>query len=202
MDTKASVALDAAIKSNVDISPKRSQIFVTVAMTGSILLAGFGCFLIYLDRDLWWAPFAFAIIVAAASVWAFGISHRNAEMHNPIASQLTMTPDGLRLVTDPRLAEHSTFFSSMVDLFSALKNQRPLPPADALIDDQGNIIPGSGEAAKKATDFANDFAKKLVDETLAAFVSREGCKPLPKEEAPQGLSQDNDLSHVGTDESR
>lgn len=202
METKVSAALDAAVKTNLEIAPKRSQIFVIIAMLGAFLMAGFGCFLIYLERGLWWAPFVFSVIVISAAVWAFGVSHRNAEMHNPIASELTMTPDGLRLVTDPRLAEHSSFFSSMVDIFSALRNQKPLPPADALLDDQGNVIPGSAAAAKKATDFANDLAKRLIDETLVAIMNREESKSLNSQAVPPNLGQETDLSHVGTDDGR
>lgn len=191
--------MDAKLSAGLELAPRRSQIFVTVAMVGAIALAGFGCFLIYLEKSLWWAPFLFAGLVAAASVWAFGISHRNAEMHNPIASELTMSSDTVRLVTDPRLAEHSTFFSSMVDVFSALRHQKPLPPADALLDDDGKVIPGSAEDAKKATDAANSHAERLIRDTARSFDKKADPSPILGQPARASLDTFVDPGNINND---
>lgn len=199
MERNLNAGMDAKLTAELKLEPRRSQIFVTVSMVGSIALAGFGCFLIYLEKSLWWAPFLFAGLIAAASVWAFGISHRNAEMHNPIASELTMSPDSVRLVTDPRLAEHSTFFSSMVDVFSALKSQKPLPSADALIDDKGQVIPGSAGDAKRATDAANSHAERLIRETAQSFDKMADPSPVLGQPVKASLDRFFDPGNINND---
>lgn len=176
MGFENNTSFESKVSADVNIAPRRSQIFVSIAILGVILLALIGCLLIYVEKDLWWVPFVAGGLLALPAFWSFKISHTNAEMYNPIASELSVTDEGIRLVTDPRLAGHSTFFSSMVDVFSALRYQKPLPPADALLDELGNIIPDSGDAAADATARANELAEQMVAESMAAFHNKKSAE--------------------------
>lgn len=199
MESGASVGVNTKVNADVNITPRRSQIFVTLAIGGAICLALVGCALIYAEKNQAWVPFVAAGGLCGAAFWAFKISHTNAEMFNPIPSEVTFSDAGLRVVTDPRLVGHSSFFSSMADVFSALQHLKPLPPADALLDDKGVIIPGSEQAAADQTAKANKQAEQMVADSLSSFSIKVVGTEFPNTDLIPTSDQEASMKNIGSD---
>lgn len=197
MDSNSSVNAEIKASAEVKITPHRSQIFVSLAMAGAVILACLGCFFIYQDKAIWWPPIGLALLLGGGAFWSFKVSHANSEMFNPIASELSLKADEIRLVTDPRVVEHNKLFGSLASVFTALQHQRPLPLADALLDPSGVEIPNSKEAAAAATQLANEAAELRIAETLEALTCPATVIGSPPDMDDSISSQVIDMRAVG-----
>lgn len=192
MEAKVTGTVDA----NLELLPRRSQIQVFVCGAAAIVFALIGCLFLWYEKANWWVPFlVFAIFLVAGMICYFA-SYQSSEMHNASATEVTISNQRIKVVADPRLPGHTDLFKSFATVFTALSNQKPLPVADALVDEKGNLISGSETDARDAVDSANKEAAHLVSETLSLFsefstseLSTAAVKPVGMQTATSPVSR-------------
>lgn len=187
MEAKVTGTVDA----NVALLPRRSQIQVFVYGAAAVVFALIGCVFLWYEKDTWWVPFLVFLVFLAAGMVCFFASYQSSELHNATATEVTISNQQVKVVADPRLPGHTDLFRSFATVFTALSNQKPLPAADALVNDRGEVISGSEAEAIAAVDLANKKASQLITETLSVFSESRSAtgKSVGRQTASSPVSQ-------------
>lgn len=167
MEPKISGNVDA----KVGIAPRRSQIQVFVYGTGALLFALICCLFLWYGKPQWWVPGIISFTFLISGMICFFASFRSSELFNAGRTEVTVTQNQMSVSADPRLPGHSDLIRSVTEVFTALSHQKPLPYADGLVDEQGNVINNSEAQARAVIDSANAEAAHRVNHTLEMLAS-------------------------------
>ncbi|ETK15691.1 hypothetical protein H096_26728 [Pseudomonas sp. FH1] len=183
------VNVSGSVEAKIKVSPLRSQIQVFVYAIAAIVFASLGCFFLWHEKVFWWVPFLVSVIFLVVGLICFFVSYKSTEMYNAVPTEVIVTNQHVKISADPRIPQHREFFQSIASVFTALSNQKPLPQPDALVDELGNVLPGTEKQARASVDEANRQASNLVKDTLRTFV-------------PLGVAQSTERDCIISDEAQ
>ena len=169
-----SSASRATLNTQINLTPVASQtLLVMVAGSGCLFLAC-GTLIILAGQSAGWALAVIAVLLIAASLWAWLRSQPDVDLQSAAPTVLSM-PNGATFSTDSRTLRNDGAVTAMLRIIEA--NQRKvLPHADGIIEN-GVVVPNSGETARVRTEQINH-------EVLAQVRNLEIGLNGPQEAAP------------------
>lgn len=169
----ASVSLNANAAVNVDAKKSQSLIVILGIISG--LLCTIGCFLIYVDKPLFWVPFCAAAITLFSAVFLAVLTHRNTDLAGAHPTMIEVNAAGVvKFVADSRIDVAS---KGLVPLVTVLGNIHSLPQASGLVDKNLNPIPNTAQEAIAKVDAINIAAHQACNDALNSLT------PLPSTDA-------------------
>lgn len=163
----------------MNISPQASQTVLVLFMVGGILSMVISAYLLSKENHSGYAFLAICVCI-------FGLTYRGwatAQPDTDMASSHPTTvalPDGTRISTDSRVVRNPSALKSLAELLTV----RPLPPPTALLDANGEIIPGSARDAASEINRINSEMLARSNELADAF--SEAPIPVSGVAAPVG----------------
>lgn len=136
----------AIAKTVAGLKPARSQVVLFALAIGSIGLIWQGGVLLADGKAGGWLVGPGCLLIIAV-VFGWFKSQPDVDLDKAIQTQFGL-PDGTLLTTDSRVLKDKSATENLATILGALAERQSLPPAAALIDDKGQIIPNSAEAAQ------------------------------------------------------
>lgn len=160
-------------KVGAGIYPKRSQVLIAIFALASVFFCCVGLYFVWARHEYSWVPFICSAIACIVAVTMWWKSHSNIDMHGAIPTTISDEKSGLNVTTDTRTLNSANAMLELSKFFSVFVYRKPLPPASGLVDDNGELVPNSKDAANAAVDDINKQREHLIGQAMAAM-SREG----------------------------
>ncbi|MDF7792895.1 hypothetical protein [Pseudomonas syringae] len=173
--------MSGAVKADLSITPRRSQIFVTISAFAAIGCLAAGFIFLWFEKPRWELPFLTAAVCGALSFAAWCMSHRNVDMSGGQATRLTVSATEMSVEIDARTAVPPNLMQHFSSFFNAVAHRAMLPDSSGVLDESGKIIPDSQAAAIEAVREVNELARKQTDELVSLFGSASRSAEAPEE---------------------
>jgi hypothetical protein len=170
------LSASAEVKTNVQVLPTHSQVFLVAIVVLAMVLVICGTILLMYDNlDGFWLE-GFALVLLAASFWGWQKSQPDTDMHQAHPTQITL-PNGTSLTTDGRILKSAEGLRGLTGIIQEMLIRQPLPEPDGLVDGNAKLIPGSAaiatELTKKINSETQSATNSLIDILGLADVNQE-----------------------------
>ena len=155
------VEVSADISAKLSLNPKLSQISIIISLLISAI-SFLSCFVFIWNEKNWVVPCLVGTLFLAVSCIGWWRSQRAIDMSNSTPTELTGL-DGIKILTDTRAIESNNAVNNLSKIMQVIANRNPLPEANGLIDDNGNIVPNSAEASNQVVNNINSENLKSSD---------------------------------------
>ena len=184
--------LETNLSASLQLKPELSQISIIVLLiiAGLSFLTSF--YFSWHDKA-WWLPTITGIVCLISSGVAWWKSQRAIDLGNSSPTEISGN-NGLRIITDTRAIESNNAIKNLAKIIETVSVRQPLPPADGVLSEDGEILKNSGNDGKKATEEINELVKKKAIEL------EQSCINIQRENAEEVIFppvEDNILEHSG-----
>lgn len=193
------ISSNAEVRANVDVRPHRSQVFLVAMVILAAVAMVLGAILLSSDKNIGLVFLLASVVIVAWCFKAWNKSQSDVDLDKAHPTQVVL-PDGTKVDTDSRLLKSKEGVAGLLEMLSGVLHRVPLPPAEGIINQDGDIVPDSTEAAAKLTKQINDATQSMTNDLIDEF--RLGDKiqiktnymvapkadNTPTEPLPQGLN--------------
>lgn len=174
--------MEVKAKAALSVSPRGGQIVVfTLVFFSAAFL--FVAIWLHSQNQNFIIAICGAIVFFAAGGLFWWVSHKNEELKqsHPFSLNLGEGDNGLILSADVRALPQLEYVKGLLSHYSSVFHREPLPMADGMIGDSGELIEGRIEEANNVVQKANEQARAqcdlLMQELLIGAESRLHSKP-------------------------
>lgn len=174
--------MEVKAKAALSVSPRGGQIVVfTLVFFSAAFL--FVAIWLHSQNQNFIIAVCGAIVFLAVGGLFWWVSHKNEELKqsHPFNLNLGEGDNGLILSADVRALPQLDYVKSLISHYSSVFHREPLPMADGMIGDSGELLEGRIEEANNVVQKANEQARAqcdlLMQELLIGAESRLRSKP-------------------------
>ncbi len=169
------MGFNGGFESNLNLTPRRSQVFTTcwVVLTALSLAAGF--FFLWFEKEMWHIPMIAAGICGSVSLCSYAMSHKNVDLSGGKPTEFHVDSESARILCDPRTTPSKDMLKIFAEHVSAVAHRRPLPRSSGLVGHDGALIPNTVDVANEKITELNALAleeKKRIDGLMNASKER------------------------------
>ncbi|MEJ1366290.1 MAG: hypothetical protein RPU42_14540 [Candidatus Sedimenticola sp. (ex Thyasira tokunagai)] len=184
--------LETNLSASLQLKPELSQISIIVLLiiSGLSFLTSF--YFSWHEKS-WWLPAITGIVCLIFSGVAWWRSQRAIDLGNSFPTEVSGN-NGLRVTTDTRAIESNNAINNLAKIIETVSVRQPLPPADGVLSEKGEILRNSENNGKKATEKINELIKKKEIEL------GQSCINIQRENAEEVIVppvEANILEHSG-----
>ncbi|WP_146024551.1 MULTISPECIES: hypothetical protein [unclassified Pseudomonas] len=168
------MSLKGEFHSQLNLAPKRSQVFTTcwVVLTALSLAAGFA--FLWVGKDMWYIPIVASALCACISMCSYAMSHKNIDLSGGSPTEIHADSESVRIICDPRNSPSKDMLRIFAEHINAVVHRRPLPRSSGLVGSDGVVIPNTIDVANAQIDTLNASAleeEKRIDSMINAAQS-------------------------------
>jgi len=148
------VEVSADISAKLSLNPKLSQISIIISLFISAI-SYLSSFVFIWNAKNWIVPCLVGTLFLAVSCVGWWRSQRAIDMSNSTPTELTGI-NGVKIFTDTRAIESNNAVNNLSKIMQVIAHRSPLPEANGLIDNNGNVIPNSIDASNLVINKINE----------------------------------------------
>jgi len=156
------MSLESKVETNLSakllLKPELSQISIIVLLfiSGSSF---FSSFYFSWHGKTWWLPAIVGTLCLCVAGIGWWKSQRAIDLGNSSPTEISDC-NGLRVITDTRAIESKNAIKNLAKIIEAVSLRQPLPHADGLLSDSGEIVTNSGDEGRRLTEEINRVIEK------------------------------------------
>lgn len=164
--------VSADISAKLSLNPKLSQISIIISLFISAISFLSGFVFIWNGKN-WVVPCLVGTLFLAVSCVGWWRSQRAIDMSNSTPTELTGI-NGVKILTDTRAIESNNAVNNLSKIMQIIAHRNPLPEANGLIDNNGNVIPNSVDASNQVINKINAENLSVSDAIEKLLFANQG----------------------------
>lgn len=161
--------VSAELKTNISVSPERSQVLLVAFAVVLIVCLVCGTILLGADKQIeGYALLVVALVIFFGTLWSWNQSQSDSDLAAGYPTQIAL-PDGTSLSTDTRVLKSPLGIQSLIQVLHEATSRKPLPNPSALFDEKSGIIPNSSQKAAELVEQLNNDVQVKTNQIFEAF---------------------------------
>ncbi|MGR5338131.1 hypothetical protein ACPV5I_22160 [Vibrio gigantis] len=154
------------IQPNVNVqaslNPQKSQIVLICFLFSGLLVLCIGLFFLYDKIELWGVPFTIGVLMIVFSGVAWIKSQKDTDLAGSTTS-ISRADDKIEITTDARFANSKDGVLLLNRVIDIELNRQLLPQADGMINQYGEVVPGTEAMANVQVSEINAQTQMRAD---------------------------------------
>lgn len=192
--------ISANIGAEIKISPKRSQIFVSILaiIGGGSLIVGF--YFLWKKPYISWVPILIGLALIGVSYKGWNDSRENIDLADGDPTTIRYDEHSFEVTTDSRSLLQPNVLTIFENLFSILGRRMPLPDPDGLVNPDGTLDPEKKVIAVNMIHKINETTQTSALEALKVLSGHNRQKETEQPNIQIPLDESAFNGNVGRDD--